>query len=220
MDRFIDSVMLTSDRVDERARLITRLCDTIAPLVGDLGPSTPELIRSSLLGAMRQGHRRPFDVVADVLERLSAETGHPVGRHTEMTPGEALALGVCDGLEVCDYALGAAVGIDRDEIAVARDAARLVVGLPPAPPTCTARHGTATSPDGCITCMLVRADAATAHARVVEHDAVPRGLVVERVVASARTWQRELRRPRHRPVGDGPNPWVAVVAGMAAPRAV
>lgn len=213
VDRYIDSVMIGSDRVDERARLITRLCDTIAPLVGDLGPDTPELVRASLLGAMREVHRLPLDVVADVLERLSAAVGVAERRTSALSPGEALALGVCDGRGVTDYALGAAIGIDRDEIAVARDVARLAVGLPPAPPACTRRHGEQPDTESCISCMLVRADAATARGRVLDEGIVLEGVVVDRIVARAHAWQADMLRPRVRPVADGPSPWTAV-AGL------
>ena len=215
MDRFIDSVMLGSDRVDERARLITRLSDTVAPLVGDLGPDTPDLIRLALLGAMRAGHRQPLDVVADVLDRLSSAVGcRPARRPDAVSPGQALALGACDGHGLSDYALGAAIGIDRDEIAAARDSARLAVGLPPAPPACTRRHADRREGDSCVTCMLVRADTMTAHARVVDQGGVPTGVVIDRVVDHARRWQADMLRPRVLPAAGGPSPWTAI-AGLA-----
>lgn len=215
MDRYIDSVMLGSDRVDERARLIARLSDTVAPLVGDLGPDTPDLIRSALLGAMRTGHHRPLDVVADVLDRLSTAVGcAPAYRPDTVTPGGALALGACDGHGLSDYALGAAIGIDRDEVAAARDAARLAVGLPPAPPACTRRHLDRRESDTCVSCMLVRADTRTARARVVDQGVVPSGVVIDRVVEHARRWQADMLRPRVRPAVGGPSPWTAI-AGVA-----
>ena len=214
MDRFIDSVMLGSDRVDERVRLLTRLGDTIAPVVGDLGRDTPALVREALLGAVRAGHARPFDVVADVLARMSAATGtswvHPEG----LSPGGVLGLAACDGRGVSDYALGATVGIDRDEVATVRDHARLGVGLPPAPPACTRRHADHADGDTCVTCMLCRADAATARARVHDVGLVVRGRVMDQVVDHASQWQADMLRPRLHAVVDGPSPWTAV-AGLA-----
>lgn len=215
MDRFIDSVMIGSNRIDERARLLTRLCDTVAPLVGDLGPSTPDLIRTALLGTVRVGHRRPLDVVADVLGRLCEAVGADVAwQHPDLTTGEALALGMCDGRGLSDYALGAAIGIDRDEIAAARDDARLAIGLPPAPPACTRRHPDATDREACATCMLVRADAVTARARAADQGVLPCGTVIDAVVRHATAWQADMLRPRLRPEGSGPSPWTAV-AGLA-----
>lgn len=213
MHRFIDSAMIGSDRVDERVRLITRVCDTLAPVVGDLGRDTPELIREALLGAMRAQHGRPLDVVADVLGRLSAATGTPWRCAAGLAPGGVLTLSACDGHGVSDYALGATVGVDRDEVACVRDQARLVVGLPPAPPACTRRH--AELADGaCVTCMLVRADTATARTRVHEEGVVVGGRVLDRVVAHAQQWQADMLRPRLHAVLDGPSPWTAV-AGLA-----
>lgn len=214
MDRYIDSVMVGSDRIDERARLLTRLCDTVAPLVGDLGPTTPDLIRGALLAAMREAHQRPLDVVAGVLERLCSAVGDTPHWHRRAhSPGEALAVGACDGRGVSDHALGAAIGIDRDEVAAARDRARLAIGLPPAPPGCTRRHLEDLEPVSCVTCMLVRADTATAHARVVEQGCVPEGVVIDRVVEHAQRWHADMLRPRLHPVTDGPSPWTAI-AGM------
>lgn len=219
MDRFIDTVMIGSDRVDERARLITRLCDTVAPLVGDLGPDTAPLIRGALLATIRAGHARPLDVVADVLARLCEATGATVAwRSPSLSAGESLALGLCDGRGVTDYAAGATIGVDRDEVARARDRARESIALPPAPPACTRRHADTADGDTCVTCMLVRADAATARARVATHLGVPQGLVMDRVVARAQQWQADVLRPRTRAVADGPSPWTAV-AGLAAQRA-
>lgn len=215
MDRYIDSVMLGSDRVDERARLIARLCDTVLPLVGDLGPRTPDLVRSALLGAMREEHHRPLDVVADVLDRLATAIGLGRPRNQVLSPGEALAVGVCDGRGCTDHALGAVIGIDRDEVAAARDVGRLAIGLPPAPPPCTRRHADDGQGATCVTCMLVRADAGTARRRVEEHGLVAEGLVVDRVVARARAWESEMLRPRLQHVADGPAPWTAIAAGMA-----
>lgn len=211
MDRFIDTVMIGSERIDERARLITRLCDTVAPLVGDLGGDTPALVRGALLATMRQAHARPLDVVADVLDRLSESVGVVVTwRTATLAPGEALALGVCDGRGLTDFALGAAVGVDRDEVAVARDRARLDVGLPPAPPACTRRHADLGDADTCAACMLVRADGATATARVRAEVGVPGGIVMDRVVERAHQWQAAVMRPRLRPVPGGPSPWTAM----------
>lgn len=215
MDRYIDSVMVGSDRVDERARLIARLCDTVLPLVGDLGPQTPDLVRAALLGAMRQEHHRPFDVVADVLDRLASAIGLGRPSTTALSPGEALAVGVCDGRGCSDHALGAVVGIDRDEIGSARDAGRLAIGLPPAPPACTRRHADDGQGGSCAICMLVRADTATARRRVEEHGLVAEGLVVDRVVARARAWEADMLRPRLQRATDGPTPWTAIAAGMA-----
>ena len=214
MDRYIDSVMVGSDRVDERARLITRLCDTVAPLVGDLGPDTPELIRSALLGAMRAAHVRPVDVVADVLGGLADATGAPLPTLDDVPPGGTLALGVCDGRGVSDHALAAATGIDRDAVATCRDAARLVVGLPPAPQACTRRHAERPDDRVCAVCVLVRADAATARALVEDRGLVPRGRVIDRVVERATRWQADMLRPRVHAVVDGPSPWTAI-AGLA-----
>ena len=214
MDRFIDSVMIGSERVDERARLITRLCDTVAPVVGDLGPDTGGLIRAALLGAMRAAHARPLDVVADVLARLDQATCVRPEPARELSPGGALAIGVCDGRGVTDYALGATVGIDRDEVASARDVARLVVGLPPAPPACTRRHADWQDDDACVSCMLVRADAATARMHVEDMELVARGLVMDRLVERAQQWQADMLRPRLHAVLDGPSPWTAV-AGLS-----
>lgn len=215
MDRYIDSVMLGSDRVDERARLIARLCDTVVPLVGDLGPRTPDLVRAALLGAMRQEHHRPLDVVADVLDRLASAIGLGRPASTVLSPGEALAVGVCDGRGCSDHALGAVIGIDRDEVASARDVGRLAIGLPPASPACTRRHADDGQGASCVTCMLVRADTAAARGRVEEHGLVAEGLVLDRVVARARAWESEMLRPRLQPVTDGPAPWTAIAAGMA-----
>lgn len=214
MDRFIDNVMIGSDRVDERARLLTRLCDTVAPVVGDLGGDTPELIREALLGAARSAHPRPLDVVADVLARLSMGIGTAWLHPDEISPGGVLSLACCDGRGVSDYALGATVGIDRDEVAGARDLARLEVGLPPAPPACTRRHADHADGDTCVTCMLVRADALTARARVNDAGLVVRGRIMDRVVDHARQWQADMLRPRLHAVLDGPSPWTAV-AGLA-----
>ena len=214
MDRFIDSVMIGSDRLDERARLLTRLCDTVAPVVGDLGHDTPGLIRESLLGAVRAAHARPFDVVADVLARLAAATGTAWVHPDDLSPGGVLVLAACDGRGVTDYALGATIGIDRDEIGSARDVARLGVGLPPAPPACTRRHADHADGDSCVTCMLVRADMTTARARVHDVGLVVRGRVMDRVVDHARQWQADMLRPRLHAVLDGPSPWTAV-AGLA-----
>lgn len=216
MDRFIDSVMVGSERVDERARLITRVCDTVAAVVGDLGPDTPALVRGSLLGAIRRGHDRPLDVVADVVVGLAASVGDvPSIRHPDLSPGQSLALAICDGHGVTDYALGAVVGIDRDEVASARDAARQVVGLPPAPPACTARHHDGAAAAACPACMLVRADATTARLLLADTPVLREGTVVERVVGAARRWQADMRRPRvHAPTTDGPSPWSSVI-GLA-----
>jgi hypothetical protein len=204
VDRFIDNVMLGSDRVDERARLITRLCDTVAPLVGDLGPTTPELIRTSLLAAVSAAHERPLDVVADLLEVLSEAVGVDVDwRDDRLSPGGSLALGACDGHGVSDFALGAVLGVDRDE-----------VGLPPAPPACTRRHHEPRPAQGCVACMLVEADTTTASARVEDIGARPHGVVVDRVVARARAWQAEMVRPRRGSTLAGPSPWTSV-AGLA-----
>lgn len=216
MDRFIDSVMLGSDRIDERARLITRLCDTVAGVVGDLGPDTDVLVRGALLEAMRRGHGRPLDVVADVVVGLATAMGDdvPAGARA-LSPGEALALAVCDTRGVTDHALGAVLGIDRDQVAAARDAARQQVGLPPAPPSCCARHVDAAAAAACAACMLVRADATSARAHLADEPILRDGLVLDRVVTRARRWQADMRRPRlHAPTVDGPSPWTAV-AGLA-----
>lgn len=214
MDRFIDSVMIGSQRIDERARLIARLCDTVAAVVGDLGPDTAALVRGSLLGAVRRGHDRPLDVVADVVVGLAAAAGDvDPPRHRDLSPGQALALAVCDGFGVTDFAFGAVVGIDRDEVAAARDAARRVVGLPPAPPACTARHHDPAAAATCSACMLVRADATTARMLLADTPLLREGVVVERVVDAARRWQADMRRPRlHGPACDGPSPWTSVAA--------
>lgn len=212
MDRYIDTVMIGSDRVDERARLITRLSDTVGPLVGRLGPHTPEHIRCALLAAMRRGHERPLDVVADVLDRLCEAIGvDVVWQLPGVTPGEGLALGFCDGHGLADFAVGATLGVDRDEVATARDAARLEVGLPPAPPACTRRHADVGVANTCVTCVLVRADAMIAHARVLTHLGLPCGTVMDRVVARARQRQADVLRPRLCHAVSGPSPWTAIV---------
>ena len=95
-----------------------------------------------------------------------------------------------------------------------RDAARLVVGLPPAPPACTRRHAEQPDDRVCAICMLVRADAATARALVEDRGLVPRGLVIDRVVERATRWQADMLRPRVDTVVDGPSPWTAI-AGLA-----
>lgn len=216
MDRFIDTVMLGSDRVDEQARLITRLSDSVGALVGDLGPATAELVRAALLAATGAHHRRPLDVVADVLVHLAAAVGDATVRcHPSLSPGQALALGACDGHGLTDYALGASIGIDRDEVATARDEARRVIGLPPAPAACTRRHPATAARATCVACMLVRADTAAARARVSTQVGVPDGVVIHRVVAHARHWQDDRLRPRPLPTGAGPTPWTAV-AGLTA----
>lgn len=214
MDRFIDNVMLGSDRVDERARLLTRLHDTVAPVVGDLGHDTPGLVREALLGAVRAAHARPFDVVADVFARLSEATDTSWAHPGDLSPGGVLALAACDGRGVSDYALGATVGIDRDEVACTRDRARLTVGLPPAPPACTRRHADHADGDTCVGCMLVRADTVTARTRVRDVGVVVRGRATDRVMEHAHQWQAEMLRPRLHAVLDGPSPWTAV-AGVA-----
>lgn len=215
MDRFIDTVMIGSDRIDERARLIARLSDTVAPLVGDLGPDTHDHIRCALLATMRRGHTRPLDVVAEVLDRLSELVGiQVVWRLPAVSPGEALSLGLCDGHALTDYAVGATVGVDRDEVAAARDTARLAVGLPPAPPACTRRHADVGFADACVTCVLVRADGAIAQTRVLTHLGLPHGVVMERVVDRARQWQADVLRPRLRHATGGPSPWTAI-AGVS-----
>lgn len=212
MDRYIDTVMIGSDRVDERARLIARLSDTVGSLVGELGPQTPDHIRCALLASMRRGHERPLDLVADVLDRLSETIGvDVVWRLPGVSPGEALALGFCDGHGLTDFAVGATLCVDRDEVAAARDASRLEVGLPPAPPACTRRHADVGFADSCVTCVLVRADAMTAHSRVLTHLGLPCGTVMDRVVARARQWQADALRPRLRQAAHGPSPWTSMV---------
>lgn len=216
MDRYIDTVMIASDRIDERARLIARLSDTIGPLVGELGPRTPDHIRCALLATVRRGHERPLDVVADALDHLSEAVGvDVVWRLPGVTPGGALALGFCDGHGLTDYAVGATLGIDRDEVAAARDAARLQVGLPPAPPACTRRHADVGFADTCVTCVLVRADAMTAHSRVVTHLGLPCGTVMDRVITHAQQWQADALRPRLRQTASGPAPWTATADATA-----
>lgn len=216
MDRYIDTVMIGSDRVDERARLIARLSDTVAPLVGDLGPDTRTHIRSALVATMRCGHARPVDVVAEVLDHVTEAMGvEVVWRLPGVSPGETLSLGLCDGHGLTDYAVGATLGVDRDEVAAARDTARLDVGLPPAPPACTRRHADVGFADACVTCVLVRADAATAQARVSMRLGLPCGVVMERVVERARRWHADVLRPRLHHTTSGPSPWTAI-AGITA----
>lgn len=216
MDRYIDTVMIGSDRVDERARLIARLCDTVGPLVGELGPRTPDHIRGALLATMRRGHSRPLDVVAEVLDHLSESIGvEVVWQLSGVTPGEALALGLCDGHGLTDYAVGATLGVDRDEVATARDTARLEVGLPPAPPACTLRHTDVGFADGCVACVLVRADAMTAQARVLTHLGLPCGVVMDRVITRVEQWQSDVLRPPSPDDPSGPSPWTAI-AGVTA----
>lgn len=216
MDRYIDTVMIGSDRVEERARLIARLSDTVGPLVGELGPRTPDHIRCALLRTMRRGHERPIDVVAEVLDHLSEAVGvEVVWRLPGVTPGEALALGLCDGHRLTDFAVGATLGVDRDEVATARDAGRLEVGLPPAPPACTQRHADVGLTDTCVACVLVRADAMTAHSRVLTRLGLPCGTVMDRVVTQAQRWQSDALRPRLHRAASGPSPWTAI-AGVTA----
>lgn len=216
MDRYIDTVMIGSDRVDERARLIARLCDTVGPLVGELGPRTPDHIRGALLATMRRGHQRPLDVVAEVLDHLSETIGvEVVWQLPGATPGEALALGLCDGHGLTDFAVGATLGVDRDEVAAARDTARLEVGLPPAPPACTLRHADVGCADTCVACVLVRADAMTAQARVLTHLGLPCGVVMDRVITRIQQWQSDVLRPPLPDDPSGPSPWTAI-AGVTA----
>lgn len=216
MDRYIDTAMIGSDRIDERARLIARLSDTVGALVGELGPRTPDHIRCALLATMRRGHERPLDVVADALDHLSEATGvDVVWRLPGVTPGEALSLGFCDGHGLTDYAVGATLAVDRDEVATARDAARLEVGLPPAPPACTHRHADVGFADACVACVLVRADAMTAQARVLTHLGLPSGTVMDRVITRARQWQADALRPRLRKTASGPSPWTAIADATA-----
>ena len=113
-----------------------------------------------------------------------------------------------------DYALAATTGVDRDAVAGCRDAGRLLVGLPPAPPACTRRHAERPGDPACATCMLVRADTATARTRVAGHGLVPHGLVMDRVVRAGDQWQADMLRPRLHTVVDGPSPWTAI-AGLA-----
>lgn len=213
MDRYIDSVMIGSDRVDERVRLITRLCDMVAPLVGDLGPRTDELIRTSLLATMREAHGRPLDVVGDLLDRLSEAAGTPVTwRRPALAPGQSFAVGLCDGRSLTDFALGAAVGIDRDEVSAARDQGRFALDLPPAPPACTTRHAEVGQRETCVSCALVMADAAMARPRVAASLGVPTGVVMDRVVARAEEWQAATLRPRFHASMSGPLPWVGLTS--------
>lgn len=218
MDRYIDAVMVCSERIDERARLIARLHDTIAPLVGDLGPDTPAVVRGAMLAAVNAGHECPLDLVADVIDRLSnAVDVAPTWRTLRLGPGATLALGVCDGLGVSDTALAAVLGIERDDVVRARDVARQEVGLPPAPSPCRQRHPFGIT--SCVTCVLVRADARTAQATVQCLRSLPHGVVVDRVVEHAIAWEAaHLAAASHdEPASEsGPSPWSAVVMDEAA----
>lgn len=211
VERFIDTVMIGSDRVEERARLITRLSDTLSTVVGPLGPGSDAIVRSCLLTTLHTCHEQPLDVVADVLHRLGERTGATPWQLDGIGPGASLALGLCDGHGLTDFAVGAAIGIDRDEVARARDAARLALDVPPAPAACTRRHQPEEPVGTCASCVLVHADIASARPRIVARQAPPSGHVMDRVVARAREWHAAVMREGLKRVAEGPSPWVAAV---------
>lgn len=217
MSRYIDPVMVASDRVDERARLLARLGDTVHAVVGDLGPDTPALLRWAVLAAVQARLDDPADVMAEVVLSLGEAVGWDHDwRPSTLGPAEALALAVCDGRGATTHAVAAVLGAELDAVAAARDRARLAVGLPPAPLPCTIRHADEPHATACVACMLVRADAATARARVGAFLGPVGGLVLDRLVAAADAWQADVLRPRLRAVAeDGPDPWSSL-AGPAA----
>jgi hypothetical protein len=216
MGRYIDAVMLQSDRIDERSRLIARLAELVDPFVDDLtrDPDVRVTVqRRAVLAAVRGNHASPLDLVAatldDVARRLDAP---PLVRLPDLRPGAALVAGLTDGRGVHAADVAHVLEIDPDAVIRARDEARVALHLSPVIAGCPReRFGLRGHTMSCPDCLLAASDRAAARRRLVELDAVPVGALADLIVARA---QRHATGPvidLTALEGDVPEIWTALV---------